>query len=92
MPIKCLSIHTATIQNIHSFSLLHCTDTVYTQWSIENILFILLLLKPAGCECILREPFKIPEMLYSYTANTSASFIFILHVYGVEDSKISNIF
>lgn len=37
MPIKCLSVHTATIQNIHSFSLLYCTDTVYTQWSIKYI-------------------------------------------------------
>lgn len=80
MPIKCLSVHnTATIQNIHSFSLLHCTNTVYTQWTIKNILFILLLLKPGGCECIVREPFKIPEMFYSYTVKTtSASFIFYL--------------
>lgn len=45
MPIKCLSVHTATIQNIHSFSLLHCTNTVYTQWTIKNILFMLLLLQ-----------------------------------------------
>lgn len=37
MPIKCLSVHTATIQNIHSFSLLYCTDTEYTQWSIKYI-------------------------------------------------------
>lgn len=36
MPIKCLSVHTATIQNIHSFSLLHCTNTVYTQWTIKK--------------------------------------------------------
>ena len=25
---------------------------------LKNILFILLLLRPGGCECILREPFK----------------------------------
>lgn len=79
MPIKCLSVHTATIQNIHSFSLLDCTNTVYTQWTIKNRLFILFLLKPGGCECIVREPFKIPEMFYSYTVKaTSATFIFYL--------------
>lgn len=96
MPIKCLSVHTATIQNIHSFSLLHCTDTVYTQWSIKNILFILLLLRPGGCECILREPFKIPEMFYSYTVKaTSASFIFYLTVIqfgGFKDIKCNHVF
>lgn len=79
MPIKCLSVHTATIQNIHSFSLLHCTDTVYTQWSIKNILFILSLLRPGGCVCILREPFKLPEIFYTYTVQaTAACFIFYL--------------
>lgn len=79
MPIKCLSVHTATIQNIHSFSLLHCTDTVYTQWSIKNILFILSLLRPGGCACILREPFKLPEIFYTYTVKaTAACFIFYL--------------
>lgn len=35
-PIKCLSVHTATIQNIHSFSLLRCTNTEYTQWTNEK--------------------------------------------------------
>lgn len=96
MPIKCLSVHTATIQNIHSFSLLHCTDTVYTQWSMKNILFILLLLRPGGCECILREPFKIPEMFYTDTVKaTSASFIFYLtfiQLGGFKDIKCNRVF
>lgn len=93
MPIKCLSVHTATIQNIHSFSLLHCTNTVYTQWSIIlNILFMLSLLRPGGCECILREPFKLPEISYTYTVKaSSASFIFYLtFIQFLEDSKIQN--
>lgn len=92
MPIKCLSVHTATIQNIHSFSLLHCTDTVYTQWSIRIILFIQSLLRPGGCECILREPFKLPEIFYTYTVKaTSACFIFYLaFIQFLEDSKTEN--
>lgn len=96
MPIKCLSVHTATIQKIHSFSLLHCTDTVYTQWSIENILFILLLLITGGCECILRKPFKIPEIFYSYTVKaTSASLIFyftFIQFGGFKDIKCNHVF
>lgn len=87
MPIKCLSVHTATIQRIPSFSLLHCTDTEYTQWSIENILFILLYCyKPAGCECILREPFKEPRCYI----HTQLKFMFIIHVNRWRISKVNS--
>lgn len=62
---------------------------------MKNILFILLLLRPGGCEYILREPFKIPEMFYSYTVKaTSASFIFyptFIQFGGFKDIKYNHI-
>lgn len=91
VPIKCLSVHTATIQKIRSFSLLHCTDTVYTVVVYENILFMLRLLGPGGGECILRDPFNMPEnptyTYYSIRRQLQALF-YEPHIYTrLEDSK-----
>lgn len=85
----CLSSAYQYIQQLYRIFIVFLSYIAQIQYIhnglLKNILFILLLLRPGGCECILREPFKKKkktEMFYTYTVKGYIrKFYFLSYIY-----------